>query len=151
MGTDWKVIALVTAVIAAVAALLVPLPLSLRALGPTAAFNAGHFVLFAGILALSWWVLGRSTLAAFLFTTALNGFSEMGQTLSQSRSANLPDFFRGLLGTLAAVAVLWAWRAPRDRMRMLGCAVLALGFSTWPAAEVMPHLIHACRRFLENF
>lgn len=103
--------------------LLVPLPDDLRGESRKSLYDFSHFVLFAAMTWLMWWGTRYHILTSCALTTALNGLCETAQALT-TRSANVPDFFRGLLGSLAMVVLIWAFCDRRRFSALLGVATL---------------------------
>lgn len=142
-------LAILAAVVVGVAILLlVPAPAQIRALTGNRLFDLGHFALFASVMIVAWWGLERRILPALVFTVALNGIFEVAQNLSVVRTANVPDFLRGLIGTMAVTVPLWAACAPRNRTRRLACVASLPVIAAWPALEVWPLVVHICRKYL---
>ena len=86
------------------AAMFIPFPAGLISPRVTTMFDFGHFWLFALVTWLLWWALRRRLLLAVSVAALIATVCEAGQLWS-SRSANLPDFLRNLLGVSAAAAV----------------------------------------------
>jgi hypothetical protein len=124
--------------------LLMPLPPYWHGRWQAHFLDLGHVPLFFALtLALAWVWRGR-LLGPVLIALAAAGLAEVIQP-HFGRTGDVLDFVRGALGTLAAAAVLRAWRGPRTAGRLAAHGLAVLALLAWPLVDEVPWLLDAYR------
>jgi hypothetical protein len=125
-----------------VVVLLIPLPAHWHGTWQSKFFDLGHVPLFTGLTLILWWCLGVSWVWPALIGVLLAAATEIAQ-LHTGRSGNVPDFVRGALGVLVAVALIRAWQRPRTWRGLCCHALIVLALIAWPLLDSGPYLLDA--------
>jgi hypothetical protein len=122
--------------------LLMPLPENWQGDWQGKVFDLGHVPLFAGLVLVLRWLLGRTWPWPVLLSLALAALAELVQGAC-GRSASVLDFVRGALGIGIAVLVIRAWQGPWHAGRLAGHLLAIAALLAWPVANALPYLLDA--------